>query len=331
WSPFFAISLDGRQLATAREASGELLLRYGNFDPLVAGAAQGEPDPLTEIRIIQFKTQVLGEYRTQLEAAGARIYRFLANNALVVNAPAHAASQIAKQPYVRWMGPYRLEYKFDPPLFAKLSVQGGGSPTIYRIEVFERGLGQQNAVAQQVEEIGGRVDTTIPQGFFLQATLTVDQVLQVASMDEVAHLDEWGPPQADDVQVRDIGGADYLEQRAGFTGQGVRAEVLDVGTRVAHAEFQALPLLRHNNLTSGDHGTSTTGINFASGVNSSARGIVPDAQGIASTVTMFPMPNRYQHTQELVADPYFAVYQSNSWGGNLTIQYTTETAEMDDI
>ena len=331
WSPFFAISLDGRQLSTARETSGELLLRYGNFDPLVAGAAQVEPDPLTEVRIVQFKTQVLAEYRAQLEATGANIYRFLANNALVVNAPAYAASQIAKQPYVRWMGPYQLEYKFDPPLLAKLSSQSGVSPTTYRIEVFERGLRQQNAVAQQVGEIGGRLDTTIPQGFFLQATLTPDQVLQVARLDEVAHIDEWGPPEADDVEVRDIGGADYLEMLTGFTGQGVRAEVLDVGTRVSHNEFQAIPLLRHNMLTNGDHGTSTTGINFASGVNSSARGIVPDAQGIVSTVMQFPMPNRYQHTQELVNDPYFAVYQSNSWGGNLTTQYTSETAEMDDI
>jgi len=331
WSPFFAISLDGQQVATARETSAELLLRYGNFDPLVAGAAQGEPDPLTEVRIVQFKTQILAEYRAQLEATGARIYRFLANNALVVNAPVYAASQIAKQPYVRWMGPYRLEYKFDPPLLAKLSNQSDVSPTTYRIEVFERGLDQQNLVAQQVGEIGGRLDATIPQGFFLQATLAPDQVLQVASLDEVAHIDEWGPPQADDVEVRDIGGADYLEQSVGFTGQGVRAEVLDVGTRVSHNEFQAIPLLRHNDLTSGDHGTSTTGINFASGVNPDARGIVPDAQGIASTVLTFPMPNRYRHTTELLNDPFFAVYQSNSWGGNLTTQYTTETAEMDDI
>src|SRR5262249_24041639 len=196
---------------------------------------------------------------------------------------------------------------------------------------FERGLDQQNVVAQQVGEIGGRLDATIPQGFFLQATLSPDQVLQLASLDEVAHIDEWGPPQAGDEEVREIGGADYLQQRAGFTGQGVRAEVLDVGTRVSHSEFQAIPLLRHNDLTSGDHGTSTTGINFASGVNSSARGIVPDAQGIVSTVLTFPMPNRYRHTAELVNDPFFAVYQSNSWGGNLTTQYPTDTAELNDI
>ena len=41
--------------------------------------------------------------------------------------------------------------------------------------------------------------------------------------------------------------------------------------------------------------------------------------------------DRFQETAELVQDPYFAVYQSNSWGSNLITQYTSESALMDDI
>ncbi len=329
WSPFFAISLNGRQSSTVRETSGALLLRYATFDPLATAAAglNAGPEPLTEVRIVQFKTQVLADYRAQLQSAGARIYRYLANNALIVRAPAHAVNEIARQPQVRWIGPYRLEYKFDPPLRAKLSNAPSGVTARYRIEVFERGLYQQSIVGERIGEVGGRLVLTVPEGFVLDAMLSPEQVLQVAALDEVAHLDEWSPPEADDDQVREIGGADFLEKLTGFTGQGVRAEVLDVGVRTTHSEFQN-SLLSHGNQTIGSHGTSTTGINFAKGINPLLRGLVPDAQGIVSSI---PVNNRYQHTRELVQDPYFAVYQSNSWGGGLTTQYTTETQEMDDI
>ena len=330
WSPFFAISLNGRKISASRQTSDQLLLRYASFDPLEQPAGfAADREPLTDVRIVQFKTQVLSEYRSQLEAAGARIYRFLANNALIVEAPAYVANQISQQPQVRWMGPYRREYKFDPPLMAKLSANTGGSSARYHIEVFERGLYQQNIVGERIEELGGRVEVTIPEGFFMDATLSPDQLLQVASMDQVAHVDEWSPGEADDIQVRTIGGADYLEDQTGFSGLGVRAEVLDLGVLATHQEFADTPLIPHGQQSVASHGTSTTGINFARGINPQAKGVVPEAQGISAAEQF--LTDRYQHTAELVQDPYFAVYQSNSWGGNLTTLYTTESAQMDDI
>ena len=329
WSPFFAISLNGRQMATVRQTSYDLLLRYGTFDPIASQPSGFAPkaEPGSDVRIVQFKTQVLPEYRSQLEAAGARIYRFLANNALIVKATAYAASQISQQPQVRWVGPYRLEYKFDAPLLAKLSVNKGGEPVRYHIEVFERGLSQQNIVGEQVARIGGRVDALMPEGYFMDATLTAEQLAQITALPEVAHVDEWSPAEADDVQVRAIGGADYLENQTGFTGQGVRAEVFDVGVLATHQEFGGT-LIPHGPQNVGAHGTSTTGIIFAKGVDPRARGVSPDAQGITAST---PLTDRFQETAELVQDPYFAVYQSNSWGSTTTTQYTSDSALMDDI
>src|SRR5262249_48407466 len=79
WMPWYGISLKGRQMAAVRQTSYELLLRTGNIDPAAsAGALAALPAPPTEVQIVQFNTQILPEYRSQLEAAGARIYRFLA-------------------------------------------------------------------------------------------------------------------------------------------------------------------------------------------------------------------------------------------------------------
>src|SRR3981081_1775163 len=124
WSPFFAISLNGRKMSTVRKTSADLLLRYRQFDPLAAqpAGAVSQPltDMLTDIRIVQFHTIVHSEYRAKLEASGARIYRYLPNNALIVEAAAYVASEISKEPQVRWVGPYRPEYKFEPSLLANL-------------------------------------------------------------------------------------------------------------------------------------------------------------------------------------------------------------------
>jgi len=328
WSPFFAVSLNGRKISTVRRTSGDLLLRRGTFDPL-AQPAGAELEPSSDLRIVQFNTLVLSEYRSQLEAAGARIYRYLPNNALIVDASAYAAGEISRQPQVRWVGPYRPEYKLEPSLLANLLANKGGAPARYHLELFERGLASQTLVGERIEALGGQVDATLPLGFFMDATLSPEQVLQIALLPEVAYLDEWTPAEADDLQVRAIGGADYVETQTGFTGQGVRAEVLDLGVLATHQEFDATPLIPHGQQSVAGHGTSTTGINFASGVNESARGVVPNAQGISASTG--GLRDRYQHTAELVQDPYFAVYQSNSWGDGVVTQYTTVSAQMDDI
>jgi len=331
WVPFYAASLNGRDIAVARQTSYDLLLHYAQFDPLSAQASglTARAEPLTDVRIVQLNTQVLPGYREQLEAAGARVYRFLPNNALIVRAPPYVASQISAQPNVRWMGAYRAEYRLEEQLLAQLAVGNGNlEPARYHIEVFERGPYQQAVVEERIAQIGGRVEIMLPQGFFMDATLDGQQLVEVARMDEVAFIDRWSPPEMDDVQVRTIGGADYLETQTGFTGQGVRAEVLDLGVLATHQEFQGT-LIPHGQQNIAAHGTSTTGINFAKGIDPRARGLVPDAQGI--TASMSFLTDRYQHTAELVQDPYFAVYQSNSWGDSLTTQYTTVSAQMDDI
>src|SRR5260370_37560761 len=128
----------------------------------------------------------------------------------------------------------------------------------------------------------------------MDATLSPEQVLQISLLPEVAYIDEWSPGEADDVQVRAIGGADYLENQTGFTGQGVRAEILDVGVLPGHQEFAATPLIPHGPQSVAGHSTRTTALNLASGGEPPARGLVPARQGIYA----FPgaLPDRHRHT-----------------------------------
>jgi hypothetical protein len=131
--------------------------------------------------------------------------------------------------------------------------------------------------------------------------------------------------------VREITGANYLEQELGYTGQGVRGEVFDTGVLATHCDFQSNPIAFHTpNGTSLFHGTATMGIAFGDGTcNPAARGMLPDGSPIFAAFSA--VSNRYQHTTELVdpLGPYRAVFQTSSVGSPRTTSYTTVSAEMD--
>ena len=199
--------------------------------------------------------------------------------------------------------------------------------------VLERGLRQQTVVADRIATLGGTVEALSPRGFRLQAALTPRQLLDVVRRDEVLYVDRWSPPRPAMDIVREISGTNFVKAAAGYIGAGVRAEIMDQNLDETHPDFAAIPPIFHGPRSGPtSHGTTTYGICFGDGTGfANARGLLPDAQGIFADFT--ELTDRYQHTAELLADPYFAVSQSNSWGtSSIPPQgYSTVSAELDDI
>lgn len=336
--PFFAVSLDGENLAKVAAVDNEIKLRYSTFDPLagppnVPDGFSAESVSGRGAYIVQFKTQPLDEYRAGLRAEGADIFTYLPNNAYIVHLDSAAVQKVSSLPYVRWVGRYQPAYKLDEQLLSGL-VSDNLKSGRYNIMMLERGTRMQSKLAGEIVAKGGEVHLTIEQGFRIEATLTPQQLAEAARSEDVHFIDEWSAPENDMDIVRDIGGANFIETTLGFRGEGVRAEVMDNGLRQTHGDFNSglAPLIHNSANTSepSNHGTSTYGINFGRGTtNAAGRGLLPEAQGIFADYDF--LSNRYTHTAELNQAPYFAVYQSNSWGGSLTTAYTTVSAEMDDI
>lgn len=350
--PGYGVSADGREFQRLGPASYTLRLRYADFDPLTDGqphvpaALRADGDGLAphgrdgqfdrernEIFIVQFITQPLEEYRAEIRDLGATIYKFLAHHSYIVRMDAATRQAVQNLPYVRWVGEYHPAYRLEEHLLAGLTDE---TVTLadkrYRIQVFERGLSQKNIVAQRVRALGGVVELKIPDGFIIEATLSADELLEIAHSNEVMFIDRWGAPEPDMDLARIIGGANYVQSVGGYTGAGVRAEVKDGNIFANHVEFANNPPMIRTSLSGGQaHGTSTYGIVFSSGNNvAQSRGVLSGAQqGIFSSYNH--VNNRYTHTAALLQAPYFGVFQSNSWGSPLTTQYNTFSAEMDDI
>lgn len=340
-APFYAISLDGRNIDRIAPASYELELRYASFDPLAKlpfipaelyrSSAAG--DNAKNAYIVQFVTQPVEEYREAIRQLGGELHIYLPNHAYIVQMDEKTRQQVASLPFVRWVGEYSPAFKIDETILPALLEQRLAKDR-YNIMMLRRGGASQRAFGERVSKIGADVGRMTPQGFRVEAELTAEQLLTVLADPEVMFVDRWSPPENDMSVVRTVGGANMIETTLGFRGEGVRAEVMDNGLRTTHADFGSgnAPLIHNspNTSESSPHGTSTFGINFGRGIaDTSGRGLLPAAQGIFADYDH--LTDRYAHTQQLLQAPYNAVYQSNSWGNALTTSYTTLSAEMDDI
>lgn len=353
---FYSVSLDGATFTEPRATEYKVLLRQATFDPGVM--PQPEPAMLPSARgknlegaslhIVQFYAPPNEPIYAGLMQLGAHPLAYLPDFAQVVEMNAEVRQQVGALPYVRWVGPYHTAYKLEESLLNELALRPGeGRQTAtvptrrYSIMLFERGPAAQKIVIDRVRALGGILNAENPEGFRIEATLTANQLLEIVSMNQVQFIDKWGPAGVDMNIAREIGGATPLLNGLGFSGQGVRGEVMDSGIRQTHLGFQSPSILVHGiNPDVQSHGTSTYGIVFGNGAgNASGTGLLPNRQqGIFADYNTLTSNggtvSRYTHTAELVntAGPYRAVFQSNSWGNiNVTTLYNTVSAEMDDI
>jgi hypothetical protein len=319
-----------------------LHLRYATFDPLESAPAvpavlRAREDP--GVYVVQLHHHATQADRDAIAATGARLGRYLPSDAYIVRMDAPTAATVRGLGVVRWVGPFHPAYKLDEPLLQAI-VLGGGytAPARYSIQMLSRGPNDQLAVAQEIAQIGGVVHGFEPMGYRIEATLNLRQLAAVAFRPEVLFIDAKGAPEVDMDLVRAFGGGDVMHD-LGFSGEGVRGEVLDGGLRLEHQDFQARPPIIHGaNSPVTSHGTSVYGIVFGDGfANPRYTGMLPEAQGIFASYTelgfLDESPTRYEHTAELVDEtgPYRAVFQTNSWGDPRTRQYSTISAQIDDI
>ncbi|MCP3905245.1 MAG: S8 family serine peptidase [Planctomycetes bacterium] len=335
-APHYAISLDGAEFSTPRTTSYDLKLSHGGFDPLAdadAGApaieAGFEAGADTNLHIVQYATQPLEAYRDAVHEAGGEVLAFLANHAQVIRMDPNAAAIVEALPFVRWVGPFHPAYRLDRVILDEFMVEGGDlGYRRYHLHVTRPGEDEKQIVAERIRALGGIVEKLTPHGHLMGATLSPDALVEIVRMDEVLYVDRWLPTTTYMNNVRSDGGANAVEVVAGYTGAGVRGEVMDSGLLTSHEAFQHDPAIIHGaNSSNTSHGTSVYGICFGDGTGSAdGRGMLPDGQGVFSAWNSFS--DRYVHTMEIV-QAFDAVFQTNSWGSCCTTQYGTESAYMD--
>lgn len=332
----YAIDVDGNGPERTGTADYTLGLRYAHFDPLAGQPPVPErlsADQAIGLYIVQCMTPPITAFAEQIEDLGGIVRHYVAQYAYLVEATPAAREQIAALPYVRWVGAYEPAYRLEEFMLENLESASETYPLQrYNIQVLS--TAQKPVVADRIASIGGQVDNADAGKHLVEATLTPDQLFEVVRWNEVNFVDRWGPYETDMNVVRQVSGANYIEGAAGYTGEGVRGEVYDAGFNIGHHDFESRPLIQHGNTGYADHGSSTSGIVFGDGAgNATARGLLPDGQGIISDYNYTAMTGqgRYNNTMELLEEPYQAVFQTASVGSPRTTQYTTVSADTDEM
>lgn len=329
---------DKRQIE--RMGQFELQLARQTFDPTVADPARvpGLDDrPLQlvttsqKLYLVQFVTQPIEEYRQRIRELGGTAHQYFPSQAHLVRMTDKIADLLRNEPFVRWVGEYRPSWRLETALADRFATRTAIPTQRYWIQAVTTSLTAKQDLAKRLTNLGATVHGVNSGGYLVGATLTSTQLAEITAWSDVVHIDRWSAPEPDMDIVRQLDGANYVEEMAGYRGEGVRAEVMDGNVLDTHVDFASRPLIMHGGPgTDKFHGTATTGIVFGDGTgNALGRGMLPKGQGIFASYEA--VTDRHAHTAELLAEPYTALFQSNSWGDARTLDYTNISADMDQL
>ncbi len=318
----------------------ELLLHDGAVAPgeAMPAVAPGLQLPADgRLFLVQFRTIGLPEWRDALTDMGAEVLSFFPHNAHIVRMDPGLASSAAQLPFVERVEPYHPAYRLERELRDLALSASNGRALRLRVMAFEWGPGGKQRILDSARALGAEVATWFPSGHILELWATPDQAALLAAHDEVMWIERWTPDENDMDNVRQDSGAAWLEDNHGICGTGVRGEVMDSGLLQGHQDFDGV--IMHTTADVQSHGTATFGIVFGNGArdgdgNAQATSHLPSSTGCASQGIFADygvVTDRFAHTQQLKQAPYFASFQSNSWGSSLTTAYTSISHQMDDI
>jgi hypothetical protein len=334
WSAF---SRDGGvSWSEPRPDADVLRLRDGATRPndLMPFAAPGlRLRPGGRLFIVQFHTTSLPEWREGLVESGAEVLAFFPENAHLSRMSETVRKKVEALEFVQRVEPYHPAYRLEPELRDWLAGSFGGPEMRVRVMVFERGPAAKQRVLSAAESVGARVAEYWPSGQVFELWVDREQLRSLAGHDDVMWVDRWSAPETDMNQVREDAGINWVEDNLGFCGQGVHGEVMDDGIDADHPDFDLL--MFHGTSVERPHGTATFGIIWGNGDrdgdgSADATGHMP-CSGSRGYFAANDVADRFAHTEELKGPPYFASFQSNSWGSMRTTSYTSASSAMDDI
>jgi hypothetical protein len=336
---WFAYSRDaGASWSEAQELETHLALRDGAIEPgqPAPSAPQGYGLPEAgHVYLVQLRTISLPEWRDALAGAGAELLAYFPHNAHLVRLAPESMERLRDLDFVQRVEPYHPWYRIERGLRAWLTADDTmRAKQRVRAMSFGWGAEAKRGIVEAASRLGAEIVKNTPSGHVVELSVTREQLRALAADDTVMWVDRWSEPENDMDLVREDAGTNWLEDNFGYCGQGVRGEVLDSGVQEDHKDFDGI--LLHGDHDTASHGTSTYGIVFGNGDrdgDGSAKGTghmpCSEAQGIFADYGF--LGDRFAHTEELKQDPYFASFQTNSWGNARTRSYNSYSHEMDDI
>lgn len=318
---------------------------------------QGLEPTVSGLYLVQCNSTLQPAWRNTLEALHIKVLRYVPDDAFIVRCNGAQLSQVRAQPFVRWMGEYRANYKVHTRLRDQL--QGAVATNRVAIQV----LLSPDATAQDVAAVQRSVQSLnrISHqrfGTIAQASIASSQLAGLAQSPAILWMEPaFHPKLYDEVATRIVAGDDGIQpskpivHQLGFTGKGVAVAVADSGIDSGDIENlhpdiagRVDKILWYGTLTDGSdehsHGTHCAGIVAGNGATGEideynelyGLGVAPEAHIIGQRI--FDGAGGYQppeSNETLTRDAIRAgaIVGSNSWGDDTQGRYDLSAAEFD--
>jgi subtilisin family serine protease len=334
------------------EEGTRIYLKNESFDPLAGGgemqadlsaaASSGSPNAY----LVQFTGPVLDNWKEEVEEAGVRLYGYVPDNAFIARADPGAIEKVGALPFVRWIGPYRTDYRLDSSLPAAL--EGVESSVRLAVQTFPDA--NLEVVAAQVTALGGRVEGTAANEIsgILQVEIESGQASQLANLEGVVWVEPYQPLSLqNNISGGEIIEANSVHSSLGLFGKGQILAIadtgLDTGTtgvgmsqdfrgRIIDGRSMCGPGLRTTWDDFNGHGTHVAGSALGNGALSGSQpashqyggsfaGVAPEAQLVVQAIDDKIFPTLECVPLDLVNGLFKPAYNlgarihSSSWGG----------------
>ena len=308
-----------------KSIKGNIHLRRGTINPSTFKKESKKAIAADDLYIVQFDTKVLKAYRKAIKEIGGKILRYIPDQALLVRLKKDQYAELEQQEFVSWIGKFNDEHKISAALESKLNADSD-AVVKYNVVFFDAAAKNKGVIRKE----GGKVVESAKGSNIVVAELTAEQVVAICANPEVEAIDEWTEAETDMDIVLEISGANHVENLEGFSGEGVRGIVSDIGMNPSHENYQMNPPIVFTNSGTIDHGTPVYSIVFGSGaVVAGAKGVLPDGQG----TFVHSGDNRTVHFPTFLnpTEQYRPVFYTASWGSGRTLDYTSISQDLDNI
>lgn len=223
-------------------AAGQLIrLQTATFDPLrdgEPGATQPGPAAMETgpYYLVQFNGPIESTWIRQLEQLGAEPLGYVPDNTSIMRVQPEDVDRVRSMYAVRWMGPYRPDYRVAPTLAQRARAATAASETVdLRVVAFP---GESVAALRTFLRGQGATVAQVTQtdlGAIFRITVSTAAVPQIAGYPGVTWIEPYFTPQVANAEGRRVMSAEAIWENRRFFGAGQIVAVSDSGLSVQGA------------------------------------------------------------------------------------------------
>ncbi|MGP8323537.1 MAG: S8 family serine peptidase, partial [Methanosarcinaceae archaeon] len=185
-----------------------------------------------EYYILQFKGNVLEEWKLDVKNTGAIFFDYVPNNAFIVRMNSSVKSQVEAMDIVQWIGTYQPAYKISP-VFSTYSITNTTTANAISGDVVKDIIvmlfdSKHNAqVISEIEQLGGEIVDN--GGDIMRVRIGISKLSDIAGISGVSWIEKYMQPVIFNDIAADIINVSYVRNTHGLTGSGQIVAVADTG------------------------------------------------------------------------------------------------------